>query len=255
MTIARTVMIGERTVTRIGLGTNRLTDTAENREFLRAAVDAGVEMIDTAHLYTDGESERTIGALLGEFPENVVVATKGGFHEAKPDVLRRELEQSFESLGVEQIELYYLHRVDPEVALEESLGVIAEARDQGRIAHVGLSKVSVEEIERAREVVPITAVQNEYNLGARGDDDVISYCEREGIVFVPYYPLRAEVPALGELAAKYDATPQQITLAWMLKRSPAVLPIPGTRSIEHLRSNLAALDIELDDADYERLTG
>lgn len=253
MTVARTVMIGERTVSRIGLGTNRLTNTPENREFLLAAVDAGVEMIDTAHLYTEGESERTIGAVRDQLPENVLVATKGGFHGAHPDTLRAELEQSFESLGVDQIELYYLHRIDPEIPLEESLGVIAERRDAGRIAHVGVSKVTVDQIERAREVVPIAAVQNEHNLSER-DDDVIAYCEREGIVYVPYYPLRGESPALAEIAAKYDATPQQVTLAWMLKRSPAVLPIPGTRSIEHLRSNLAALELELADEDYERLS-
>lgn len=253
MSIARTVMIGERTVSRIGLGTNRLTDTPENRDLLRAAAEAGVQMIDTAHLYTGGESERTIGAVLPELGDDVVVATKGGFREAKAETLRAELEQSFASLGVEQIELYYLHRVDPEVPLEESLGVIAEYRDEGRIAHVGISKVTVEEIERAREVVPIAAVQNEYNLAARGDDDVISYCEREGIVFVPYYPLAGDSPALAELARKYGATPRQIALAWLLKRSPAMLPIPGTLSVEHLRENVAALEIELSDEDFERL--
>ena len=160
---------------------------------------------------------------------------------------------SSDLLGIDRIELYYLHRIDPEVPLEESLGVIAEYRDQGRIAHVGVSKVTVEEIERAREVVPIVAVQNEYNLAAREYDDVISYCEREGIVFVPYYPLRGGSPALGELAAKYDATPEQIKIAWLLRRSPAMLPIPGTLSADHVRENVAALDIELSDEDYERL--
>jgi pyridoxine 4-dehydrogenase len=245
-------------VTRIGLGTNRLGDTPENRDFIAAAVDAGVELIDTAHLYAGGDSERTIGAALGGASDRALVATKGGYNagEGRPDVLREQIEESFRRLGTETIALYYLHRVDPETPLEDSLGVLKEYRDAGRIEQVGISAVGVGEIERAREVVPIAAVQNDYSLGNRADDDVVHFCAAEGIVFVPYYPLRkVDVERLAPVAERYDATPRQIALAWLLKRSPTVVPIPGTLSTDHLRENLAALAIELSDEDYESLGG
>src|SRR5919198_680964 len=146
----RTVNLGDRRVTRIGLGTNRLAETAENRRFLEAAVEAGLNFIDTAHVYVRGESERTIGSALPSFAEEVLVATKGGYNGGGNDVLRAELEQSFERLAVETIPLYYLHRADPEVPLEETMGLLKGYRDQGRISHIGLSQVSVDQIERAR---------------------------------------------------------------------------------------------------------
>ncbi len=249
--------LGNTDVRRIGLGTNRLRDTDENVAFIRAAVDAGVQMIDTAHLYTGGESEKTIGRALSSTPSNVIVATKGGYGDAgrgKPEILRREIEQSLASLRVGQITLYYLHRVDPETPIEESLGAIKEYVDRGAIERVGLSKVDIPLIERARKVVPIAAVQNEYNLAERKYDDVVDHCAREGMVFVPYYPLRGDPGrALHEIANRHQATPRQVMLAWLLKRSPAMLPIPGTLSLAHLQENLGALSIELSDAEFDVL--
>jgi pyridoxine 4-dehydrogenase len=258
MSIPRTTTIGDYRVTRIGLGTNRLTDTPENRDFLRRAVGAGLDFIDTAHLYAGGESERAIGGALAQSPDDVVVATKGGYHpgSGRPEQLRAELEESFERLRTNTIALYYLHRVDPGVPLEESLSVLREYRDAGRIRHVGVSEVSVDQIERARAVVPIAAVQNEYNLSERKYDDEVDFCERENIPFVPFFPLRGVARApLDEIASRYDATSEQIILAWLLKRSPMIVPIPGTLSLEHLKTNLAALDLELSDEDYARLNG
>jgi pyridoxine 4-dehydrogenase len=254
----RTITLGDYRVNRIGLGTNRLTDTAENHEFLRRAVEAGVDLIDTAHLYTGGASERAVGAALSPFADDLVVATKGGYNPGggRPERLRAELEESFERLRTDSIPLYYLHRVDPEVPLEETLSVLRDYRDTGRIRHVGLSEVSVEQIERARTVVPIAAVQNEYNLSERKHEDVLDSCERENIAFVPFFPLRGGTRAsLDEIASRYEATPQQIMLAWLLKRSPSIAPIPGTLSFEHLKTNLTALDLELSDEDYATLNG
>ncbi len=251
----RTFALGDHDLNRIGLGTNRLTDSAAIRSFLHAAVDGGLNFIDSAHLYTGGESEATIGSALAPFPEGVVVATKGGYHPGGgSEGLRSELEQSFERLQTETISLYYLHRVDPDVPLEETMGVLREYLDAGRIAHVGLSEVSVEQLVRARAVVPISAVQNEYSLAERVYDDVVDYCESNGIAFVPFYPLHGdESPGVAELAEQHGASASQIRLAWLLHRSPCVVPIPGTLSIEHLRENLAALDIELSAADLESL--
>jgi pyridoxine 4-dehydrogenase len=247
--------IGDTEVARIGLGTNRLTNTPENVAFLNDAVSAGVGMIDTAHLYAGGESEKTIGAALSPVPR-CVVATKGGYNpgEGHPEVLRAQIEESLRRLRSTSIALYYLHRVDPQTPLEESLAVFAEYRDRGVIREAGVSAVAVEEIERARQVVPIAAVQNHYSLAERRYEDVVDYCAQEGIVFVPYFPLRGVGgPALSEVASQHGATPQQIALAWLLRRSPTMLPIPGTLSLEHLRQNLAALEIELSDAEFEAL--
>jgi pyridoxine 4-dehydrogenase len=258
MSSPRTITIGDHRVNRIGLGTNRLTDTPDNRAFLGQAVEAGVGLIDTAHLYTGGASEQAVAAALGPFPDNLVVATKGGYHPGggRPDRLRAELEESLERLRTDTIALYYLHRVHPGVPLEDSLSVLREYREAGRIRHVGISQVSVEQIERARTVVPIAAVQNEYNLSERKYEDVVDFCERENIPFIPFFPLRGSTRApLDEVASRYDATPQQIMLAWLLKRSPNIAPIPGTLSLEHLKTNLAALDLDLSDEDYARLNG
>ena len=240
----------------MGLGTNRLTSAPENHAFLREAVDAGLGLIDTAHVYTGGDSEQAIGKALSPKPDGLVVATKGGYSgRGNPWALRAQIEQSFESLRSETIDLYYLHRIDPETPLEVSLGTIAEYRAAGMIKEIGISAVTVEEIKAAREVVPIAAVQNHYNVGERGHDDVVDYCEENGIVFVPYYPVKGDAPAvITEIAESHDASPEQIALAWLLHRSPAILPIPGTLSIEHLRENLAALDIELTADEYDALT-
>ncbi|TMG62662.1 MAG: aldo/keto reductase [Chloroflexi bacterium] len=219
------VKVGDIDVARIGLGTNRLTITKENVAFIRSAVAEGVQMIDTAHLYTGGQSEQTIGEALSPPPEGCIVATKGGFGgagRARPEVLHAELEQSIRHLKTDTIYLYYLHRVDPETPIEESLSAIKDYRDRGKVRHVGISNVGIEQIERARRVVPIVAVQNHYNLSERKSEAVVDYCAAEGI-------------------------------AWLLRRSTAVLPIPGTLSLVHLKENLAALQIELTDAEFEAL--
>ena len=245
-----TIRLAGVEVPRIGLGTNRLTTAREHVRFVRDAVAAGVRHIDTAHLYTGGDSERAIGEALEELSEDVLVATKGGYGGAgqgRPEVLGAEIEQSLRSLRADAIGLYYLHRVDPETPLEESLGAIKGYVDRGAIRHVGVSDVSVEQIERARRVVDVAAVQNRYNLADRHYDDVVDFCEREGIAFVPYYPLRGEGGAAVAAAAyRHGVTPDAVKLAWLLRRSPAVLPIPGTLSIEHLRENLAALDLDVE---------
>jgi pyridoxine 4-dehydrogenase len=248
--------VGDLDVARIGLGTNRLTRTLDNVALIRAAVAAGVQMIDTAHSYTGGQSEETIGEALSPIPPDVVVATKGGIARGggRPEALRGEIEESLRRLKTTSIALYYLHRVDPETPIEVSLGAIKEYQERGQVRHIGISEVGIELIERARKVVPIAAVQNQYNVVERRYDAVVDYCAREGITFVPFFPLRAR--ASGELldvARRHRATPQQVMLAWLLKRSPAMLPIPGTLSIEHLKENLAAADIELTDAEFKAL--
>jgi aryl-alcohol dehydrogenase-like predicted oxidoreductase len=240
-------------VPRIGLGTNRLTTAPEHVRFVREAVAAGVRHIDTAHLYTGGESERVIGDALDGTSEEVLVATKGGYGGAgqgRPEVLRSQIEQSLRSLRTAAIGLYYLHRVDPRTPLEESLGAIKAYVERGAIRHVGLSEVSVEQIERARRMMPVAAVQNRYNLAERSHDEVLDFCEREQIAFVPYFPLRGDGgPGVAAAAQRLGVTENAVKLAWLLRRSPVVLPIPGTLSIEHVRENLAALEIGLDDAE------
>jgi pyridoxine 4-dehydrogenase len=255
MATPRTLTVAGTEVARIGLGTNRLTSTPENHAFLREAVEAGIGLIDTAHVYTGGDSERATGEALSPARDSLVIATKGGYSgNGSPEALRAQIEQSLDSLRTDAIDLYYLHRVDPETPLEESLGAIAEYHEAGKIKEVGVSAVDVEQIEAARKVVPIAAVQNHYNLTEQSSDDVVDYCEENGIVFVPYYPLKGdEPPALAEIAERHDASRAQIALAWLLRRSPVVLPIPGTLSIEHVRENLGALDIKLADDEFDAL--
>ncbi len=258
MTTTRTLRLAGADVPRVGLGTNRLTTTSADVAFVREAVAAGLRHIDTAHLYTGGDSEQAIGtALAGGAPEDLVVATKGGYGGAgkgRPEVLHAEIEQSLRALRVDAIALYYLHRVDPETPLEESLGAIGEHVDRGEIRHVGVSGVTVEQLERARRVLPIAAVQNQYHLGDRTHDAVLDHCTAHGIAFVPYFPLRGgDGPALRRIAERHGAPPNAVKLAWLLRRSPVVAPIPGTRSIGHLRENLAALDLELTGEDAAAL--
>jgi pyridoxine 4-dehydrogenase len=254
--VTRTLRIGDVEVARIGLGTNRLAKTAENVAFVRSAVAAGLGFIDTAHVYTGGDSEQTIGNALSPVPHGCIVATKGGHNrgEGRPEALRAQIEESLRRIRTGSIALYYLHRVDPETAIEESLAAIKEFQDAGKTRHVGISNVDVEQIERARTVVDVAAVQNHYSLSERKHDDVVDYCAEQGIVFVPYFPLRGVGGrALDEVADRHDATTAQIALAWLLKRSPTTLPIPGTLSLEHLRENLGALDIELSESDFGAL--
>lgn len=248
--------LGDLDVDRIGLGTNRLTYTPKHVAFIEAAVGAGVQMIDTAHLYTGTQSEKTIGEAVGGSPPGVVVATKGGFQpgEGRPEVLRGQIAESLHNLRTREITLYFLHRVHPDTPLEVSLGVIKEHVERKEIRYVGISEVDVDQIELARKVVPIHAVQNHYNLAERKHDAVIDYCEKEGIVFVPFFPLRAgHTPAVDAIASKRGATPQQVMLAWLLQRSPVMLPIPGTLSLDHLKENLGALKLDLTGSEYQSL--
>jgi pyridoxine 4-dehydrogenase len=252
--MATTLRIGDSEVPRIGLGTNRLQDTADHAGFVRDAIAAGIRHIDTAHLYSGGRSETAIGAALASGrPDGVVVATKGGYHEGRPETVAGEIEESLRRLRVDRIDLYYLHRVHDDVAIEDSLEVIVRERDRGRIAHIGVSNVDLAALARARKVTEIAAVQNHYNLAHREHDDVLDLCATEGIAFVPYFPLRDETPALRDVAARHGATPAQVALAWLLHRSPTMLPIPGTLSIAHVRENLAALELALGEDDLTAL--
>jgi pyridoxine 4-dehydrogenase len=256
MTTPRTIRLGDTEVARIGLGTNRLTNTPEHVAFVKEAAAAGVGHIDTAHTYAGGGSEETIGSALSAGDDRCVVATKAGWGagNGRPEVLQGQIEESLRRLRADSIALYYLHRVDPDTPLEESLATFKEYRDGGKIQHVGLSEVGIDQIERAREVVPITAVQNRYNLAERRHEEVVDYCAAEGIVFVPFSPLRGDGGSrLAEIAERRGTTRAQIALAWLLKRSPVMLPIPGTLSLEHLKQNLAALEIELSDDEFEEL--
>jgi pyridoxine 4-dehydrogenase len=252
--MATTLRIAGSEVPRIGLGTNRLQDTHEHAALVRDAIAAGIRHIDTAHLYAGGCSEAAIGAALASGrPDGVVVATKGGYHDGNPETIADEIEESLRRLRVDCIDLYYLHRVHDDVAIEDSLQVIVRERDRGRIGHIGVSNVDLAQLARARKVTEIAAVQNHYNLAHREHDDVVDLCGAEGIPFVPYFPLRDETPALRELAARHGATLAQVKLAWLLHRSPTMLPIPGTLSIAHVRDNLTALELKLGEDDIAAL--
>jgi len=256
VTPTTSLRLGDVEVPRIGLGSNRLSHTDEHVSFIREAVGAGIRHIDTAYLYASGESETTIGAALAPVPDDVIVATKGGYlpGEGQPDVLKSQIDESLGRLRADAIDLYYLHRVDPETPLEESLGAIKDAQDAGKVRHVGISDVSVEQIERARQVTTIAAVQNHYNLTERKYEREVDYCAENGIVFVPYFPLRGDDPkAVGKIAEASGATRSQVILAWLLHRSPAMLPIPGTLSLAHARENLDALNIELSEEEFDQL--
>lgn len=251
----RTLVIGDVEVGRIGLGTNRLTNTPEHVEFVLEAVAAGIGLVDTAFTYTSGESEATVGQALSPIPAGCVVASKGGWANGRPETIREQIDESLRRLRSDAIPLYYLHRVDPEVPIEESLGPIRQARDAGKIRNVGVSNVTVEQIERARRVVPIAAVQNRYNLGDRTFDDVVDHCAEHGIVFCAYYPLqKGELPsAVHQIAKERGVASTQVALSWLLSRSPTLLPIPGTLSLDHVEENLAALDIDLTPAELDSL--
>jgi aryl-alcohol dehydrogenase-like predicted oxidoreductase len=226
-----------------------------------------VNFIDTADAYGPQEVERLIGEALSPYAPGVVVATKGGLARmgpskseplGRPAYLRQEVEMSLRYLKLQRIDLWQLHRIDPLIAVEESLGEIARLQDEGKIRHVGLSEVGIEEIERARKVVPIVSVQNKYNLGERKHEAVLNFCEKESIGFIPWYPvaagkLTAEGGKLGVIAKRYGFSVSQIMLAWSLRRSPVMLPIPGTSSVAHLEENVASAAIELADADWDAI--
>ena len=267
---------GDLRVNRLGFGAMRITgkgvwgepeNLEEARRVLERAVELGINLIDTADSYGPDVSERLIGETLYPYPEDLVIATKGGLlrdgpgqwrPDGRPEHLREACEGSLKRLKVDRIDLYQLHRIDPRVPAEESLGALAELREEGKIHHVGLSEVSVEELQHAQEIVPIVSVQNRYNLTDRGSEDVLDFCEREGIGFIPWFPLATGDLArpggpLDEIAARHDATPGQVALAWLLWRSPVMLPIPGTSSVEHLEENVAAASLELDEEEFAAL--
>jgi len=234
---------------------------------LRRALELGINLIDTADSYGPEVSERLIGETLHPYPEGLVIATKGGLTrpgpgrwkpDGRPEHLREACEGSLRRLKVDRIDLYQLHRIDPRVPAEESLGTLAELREEGKIRHVGLSEVRIEEIQQAREIVPIASVQNRYNLTDRNYEDVLDFCEREGIGFIPWFPLATGNLArpggpLDEMAARRGVAPSQIALAWLLMRSPVMLPIPGTSSVAHLEENVAAADLRLSQEEFEEL--
>jgi aryl-alcohol dehydrogenase-like predicted oxidoreductase len=261
ITQAGQVHVGDKIVYRLGLGTNRITNTEQARSLLKKAVSLGINFIDTANVYRDGESEETIGHTLAPFSSNLLVATKGGMNGGKPEQLRLDLEGSLRRLKTKYVDLYQLHRVDPSVPLERSMRALKEFQDEGKIKYIGLSEVSIKQIQEANTIVPIVSVQNEYNLVKRQYEDVVDYCTDQKIIFIPWFPLgglHGDVELVNKrisrLAAQYSATAQQISLAWLLARSPLMLPIPGTLSIEHLISNINSASIHLSEEDYAQLT-
>src|ERR1700756_1490614 len=267
---------GEVCVNRLGFGAMRLTgegiwgpprDRKKALAVLRRAVELDVNFIDTADSYGPNVSEELIAEALFPYPEELVIATKGGWdrpgpdqwtHDASPAHLREAVEGSLKRLRLDRIDLYQLHTPDPVVPFEASVETLAQLRNEGKIRLIGLSNVTQEHIERARKIVPIVSVQNRYGFADREWDYVVTYCERNGIGFIPWFPLgagRVAGEVLERIARAHEATPMQIALAWLLRRSSIMLPIPGTSSIEHLEQNVAAASLHLSDEEYEELAG
>ena len=267
---------GDLPVHRLGFGAMQLTgpgvwgepdNRAEAIAVLRGAIELGINLIDTADSYGPYVSEELIREALHPYPKGLVIATKAGLARTgpsrwiplgRPEYLRQECEMSLRRLGVERIDLFQLHRIDPKVPADDQFGVLRDLQKEGKIRHVGLSEVNVAEIEAARRIVPIATVQNQYNLAYRNSEDVLDYCTRKNIGFIPWFPL-----ATGDLAKPHGtlikiakvlgATPAQVALAWLLKKSPVMLPIPGTSKVKHLEENAAAVLMNLDDSIVEEL--
>jgi len=267
---------GDLHVNRLGYGAMRITgegiwgypkDVEGAKKVLRRAVELGVNFIDTSDAYGPVVSETLIGEALSPYAKGVVIATKGGLTRqgpgkwlpvGRPEYLRQQVEMSLRYLKLETIDLWQLHRIDPKIPVEESLGEIAKLQQEGKIRHVGLSEVKPHEIEQARKVVKIVSVQNLYNIGDRQHEDVLEYCEQHGIGFIPWFPVAAGKLAqpggkLDEAAKKHGATVSQLSLAWLLHRSPVMLPIPGTSSVKHLEENIAAADVKLSAAEWKEI--
>jgi pyridoxine 4-dehydrogenase len=270
-----TVGIGDITVHRLGYGSMQLTgpgiwgdppDKQEAIRVLRRAVELGVDFIDTADSYGPHSAEELIREGLHPY-RGVLIATKGGLVRTgpgqwkpvgRPEYLRQQVEMSLRRLGLDHIGLYQLHRIDPKVPAEESIAELVALQGEGKIRHIGLSQVTVEQIEHARQTATIVSVQNLYNVTSRRADPTLEYCQRESMAFIPWFPiggglLTRSTGAMHAVAAEHDATPAQVALAWLLHRSPAMLPIPGTASVAHVEENVAAAELRLSDQQYQRL--
>jgi pyridoxine 4-dehydrogenase len=267
---------GDLEVNRLGYGAMRITgdgiwgepkDPAECIRVLKRAVELGVNFIDTADSYGPDVSERLIGEALAPFPKGLVVATKGGFVRTGPNkwievglpqYLQQEVEMSLRNLKTDVIDLWQLHRIDPKVPVEESIAPIAKLQKEGKVSHVGLSEVKPHEIDQARKVIDIVSVQNMYNVGERKHEDVLEYCEKNGLAFIPWFPVATGKLAqpggkLDEVAKRHGVAVSQLSLAWLLHRSPVMLPIPGTSTVAHLEENLKAAEISLSDAEMKEI--
>ena len=263
-------------VHRLGYGAMRITgpgiwgppeDPGQARAVLRRCVELGIDFIDTADSYGPEVSENLIAETLHPYPDNLVIATKGGLERTgpgqwprngRPEHLKEACERSLRRLKVDRIDLYQLHSPDDTVPYEDSVGALKELQDEAKIRHIGISNVSLAQLEAARELVEVVTVQNRYSLSDRHSEDVLAACEEHGIGFIPWFPLAAGRLAepggpVDEAARAHDATPGQVALAWLLRRSPNMLPIPGTSSVEHLEENVAAADLELSDEEFGRL--
>jgi pyridoxine 4-dehydrogenase len=271
------ILIGnDLLVTRLGFGTMRITgkgiwgqpaDRAEAVRVLRRAVELGINFIDTADSYGPGVSEEIIAEALYPYSANLTIATKGGFERPGPDRwvengnpqhLRSACEGSLRRLRLGRIDLYQLHRIDPKIPIEDQLGALKDLQAEGKIRHIGLSEVSVQQIQRARAIAPVVSIQNRYSLVDRGSEDVLEYCEKEKIGFIPWFPLAAGQLSSGDspirrMAERLEATPSQVALAWLLSRSPILLPIPGTSSVAHLEENVAAPRLKIDEDEMQEL--
>jgi pyridoxine 4-dehydrogenase len=265
---------GELSVSRLGFGAMRLTgegiwgppkDHQAALAVLRRAVELGVNFIDTADSYGPNVSEELIAEALFPYPTGLVIATKGGWnrpgpnqwtHDATPAHLRKAVEGSLKRLRLERIDVYQLHTPDPVVSFEDSVGTLSRLKEEGKIRLVALSNVTQEHIARARKIVPIVSVQNRYSFADREWDYVVDYCERNGIAFIPWFPLgagRVAGQTLDQVARAHQATSHQAAIAWLLKRSPIMLPIPGTSSVKHLEENIAAASLQLSDEEFQKL--
>ncbi|AUI57191.1 aldo/keto reductase [Amycolatopsis sp. BJA-103] len=268
---------GDLPVFRLGYGAMQLTgpgvwgdpkDPEEAVRVLRRAVELGVTLIDTADSYGPFVADHLIKKALHPYADDLVIATKVGFTRqgpgqwtvvGRPEYLRQQVELNLRHLGVERIDLLQLHRIDPQVPVADQLGVLAELRDEGKIRHIGLSEVSVSDLAEAQKTAPIVSVQNLFNLGNRRSEALLDHATEHGIGFIPWYPLATgglagDDSPLAALAKEHGRSPSQLALAWLLKRSPVVLPIPGTSSVAHLEDNVAAAEIELTDAEYDALS-
>jgi pyridoxine 4-dehydrogenase len=267
---------GDLHVHRLGFGAMRITgegiwgepkDRGESIRVLRRAIDLGVNLIDTADAYGPEVSENLIAEALYPYPKDLVIATKGGLTRqgpnkwlpvGRPEYLTQCVEMSLRRLKVERIDLWQLHRIDPKVPVQDSLGAIKDLQKQGKIRHVGLSEVKPAEIKQARKTIEIVSVQNQFNIGDRKHDDTVAYCDKEKIGFIPWFPVAAGKLAnpgglLDQAATKYGSTVSQLALAWLLHHSPVILPIPGTSSVKHLEENTAAAAVHLSDEEWKSL--